>query len=658
MAANNIINWGWLIETGRIQEATDKDDYIIVGSFDTTRKTSSTASRTREYLIKIEDFMAAAGGIIPGSNIDVCDITMTPESTTLGAPLAFEKLDGSVDEDEIIPGVLTIARGDSQSIYNSDQEGSYNFFDSPVDTEWNSIWTDGVLNGFGDLSNLKDRTYDTFVAANAFAVGNNVIGLPLVCHVISTDQYFLFTFDAWTQGGVEGGAGFGYTRTEVFFNKCTLTFSDGTTMDTAPVIPVDSNTWDMNNVAFVSATGDDLTAVNGDGNKPFATFGSAFANSNYVWVNPGIYSATIDLPINQGQYFMHCPTGVEFRGTIRDPYAITNRTLNVSGNAIFGDFSNGVQSTGLGTLNIECDKFQNVRTVLFNFSAGTININCNSVLANCFNGGGYGMSARSSSKTYINVKSFYHSQHTICSFFTMGAGAEFVMTCPDIKIIPNYTASYGTAGKSMYIPANVTGGKVIINGRNENTDPSTPVAEGVIKAENCVTDGGFTMTVNGSLIGNVTRCFRPWYRAAYGTYTINGDLISNSSPIYGAITGWSGAALVSLHVKGGYISGQANVVGRGKEFFFSDCKIEHISGGPLFASDLGGNLSPDPKVFTYNCSLYSSALGGSLSFSGFGGTSEVGTVNTTSTEPYGATNPDVFSPSGFTQVIGLVIPKF
>jgi hypothetical protein len=62
MATNNIINWEWLLETGRIQEASPGEDYVLVGSFDSGKKTSSTASRTREYMIKVSDFLAATGG--------------------------------------------------------------------------------------------------------------------------------------------------------------------------------------------------------------------------------------------------------------------------------------------------------------------------------------------------------------------------------------------------------------------------------------------------------------------------------------------------------------------------------------------------------------------------------------------------------------------
>tara|TARA_R110000868_G_scaffold38320_1_gene134306 strand:- start:514 stop:1614 length:1101 start_codon:yes stop_codon:yes gene_type:complete len=58
---NTIINWGNLIETGQIQEATSNEDYLLVGSFNAGKKNSSMATRTREYMIKVSDFLETVG---------------------------------------------------------------------------------------------------------------------------------------------------------------------------------------------------------------------------------------------------------------------------------------------------------------------------------------------------------------------------------------------------------------------------------------------------------------------------------------------------------------------------------------------------------------------------------------------------------------------
>jgi len=647
MSENNINNFQALIEQKRIVKKIIKNSMLAFGAPD--RK---AVSDYRPIGIMWEDLLAEIKAELGGGSPsdEYCNITLTPLVATLGTPVDFSKPDNTDLKDDIIPGVLTLARGSSQPLFNAITEVSYQI-GSPGDTEWNSLYTDPSLNGFGDLTNLKSRTYDNFVASLDGFVGFNIIGLPLVCHVISTDQYFLFVFDEWTQGGVEGGAGFGYTRTEVFLtDPCVLTFSDGTTMDTAPVIPVNTNSWDMSNVAFVDINGDDLTAVTGDGNKPFSTFGSAFANSNYVWVNPGIYGATIDMPANAGEYFMHCPTGVEFRGAIRDVTNAGGRTLNVSGNAVFGSNSFGIQNVGAGTLNIECDKFDNVRTVLFNFSTGTINLTCNSVRANCFNGGAYAMSFRSTSKSHINVKQFFHSQHILADMRNSFSG-ELYFDCPDMRVIANYTSSYGTAAKYFSNIDNPLGAIVRINGEFRNTDATTPAAAaGVINLSNAIsTPIKFKWT--GDIDGGTGRCFTALFRAAFGDFVFDGNLKSASSPIYTALSGWGIAANLRLHVKNSLIEGFANVIGKGRQCYFTNCQIKHITGGPIFANDPSG-ITPQ-LVYTYNCSFESGGV--SETFLGFDATTIVGCQNTLSTEVLGTSGViDVIG--GFNQNATIVVP--
>ena len=76
-----------------------------------------------------------------------------------------------------------------------------------------------------------------------------------------------------------------------------------------------TNTWDMPNTAFVATDGNDLTAVVGDGNKPFSTL-TAAANSGakVVYILPGAYSTTHALVSGVTYY---CAPGVIFNsGTL------------------------------------------------------------------------------------------------------------------------------------------------------------------------------------------------------------------------------------------------------------------------------------------------------------------------------------------------------
>ena len=452
---------------------------------------------------------------------------------------------------------------------------------------------------------------------------------------------------------VSVGAGFGYTRTEVFFDNCTLTFSDGTTMDTAPVIPTDINTWDMTNVAFVDpVNGNNATGVLGDGNKPFLTAASAFAVSNKVWLNPGVYTSSIFIPTNPGEYFLHCPTGVEFSGTNSQILGngLAGRTLNVSGDAIFTNNSKGIQNTGAATINVTCDKFDNVRSVIFNLSTGIVNLTCNSVLANCFNGGAYAMSFRSTSRSHINVKEYFHSQHILADMRNSFSG-ELYFNCPDMRVIANYTSNYGTAAKYFSNIDNPLGAIVRINGEFRNTDATTPAAAaGVINLSNAIsTPIKFKWT--GDIDGGTGRCFTALFRAAFGDFVFDGNLKSASSPIYTILSGWGIAANLRLHVKNSLIEGFANVVGKGREFYFTNCQIKHITGGPIFANDPTG-VTPQ-IVYTYNCSFESGGV--SETFLGFDATTTVGCQNTLSTEVLG-TSGVVDTVGGFNQNAAIVIP--
>jgi len=71
------------------------------------------------------------------------------------------------------------------------------------------------------------------------------------------------------------------------------------------------NSWNVPGVAFVSPTGDNGTAVVGDGNKPYATWTAAQAASSEVWGLPGDYNEA--LALTSGTKYFRFP-GVVFTG--------------------------------------------------------------------------------------------------------------------------------------------------------------------------------------------------------------------------------------------------------------------------------------------------------------------------------------------------------
>jgi hypothetical protein len=162
--------------------------------------------------------------------LELTGTTLIVQPVILGTPVSFTRTAEGSQTDAIAPG-LTLARGNIRGIYNIVSEESYNNNDntSPQGTEWNS-------EGWGDLSNLRSRTYTTFYEALNRAIGENIIGAELVMHDTINDRYYKFSFSDW--GGNNGGS-FAYTRTQIedpnYFKK-----ADYATANNVDVIEDDS----------------------------------------------------------------------------------------------------------------------------------------------------------------------------------------------------------------------------------------------------------------------------------------------------------------------------------------------------------------------------------------------------------------------------------
>jgi len=134
---------------------------------------------------------------------------------TTGAPVTFTRPNSRPDVvDRISPNVV-IARNNIESIYNKIWESQMRRYASPVDTEW-TYYTDL----WGDLSDVRTRTYMPFVKACNDAVGTNAVGAEFVMHIISEDRYFKVKFSQFIGSGA--GGGFTYTRTEIFPSQVRL----------------------------------------------------------------------------------------------------------------------------------------------------------------------------------------------------------------------------------------------------------------------------------------------------------------------------------------------------------------------------------------------------------------------------------------------------
>ena len=133
-------------------------------------------------------------------------------------------------QDVITPNKTVLARNNQGPLYNSALEQDADADYSPLGTEWNSEYTDGSLNGWGNLANVRSRHYTPFVEACDGRVGEVIPGLELVMHDLATNLYWKFDFSEWTQNNQ--GGGFAYTRTLIPLDEAII-FADHTVQTTA-----------------------------------------------------------------------------------------------------------------------------------------------------------------------------------------------------------------------------------------------------------------------------------------------------------------------------------------------------------------------------------------------------------------------------------------
>jgi hypothetical protein len=138
-----------------------------------------------------------------------------PINIWLGPEVSFTKADyatGSSATDEIDTD-LSITRGVEQGIYNSaleqewdDSYGDPNGRKSPQGTLWNS-------SGWGNLTNLDQRTYQSFYDSVGGNLGNLVLSKNFIMKDVANDTYYKIDFTIWGNAGA--GAPFTYTRQQV-----------------------------------------------------------------------------------------------------------------------------------------------------------------------------------------------------------------------------------------------------------------------------------------------------------------------------------------------------------------------------------------------------------------------------------------------------------
>ena len=137
---------------------------------------------------------------------------------------------------DVVSEGLIIKRNNTRGLFNAVLETRYdsNCDNSPLGTEWNSVYTDSVNNGFTNLADVRNRKFDTWriaVDENPLAAYND--NLEMIMHDLSTDLYWKVIFTAWGSGEGGGYGEVGYTR-QLIPLDCGVKFNDGSVMSSAP----------------------------------------------------------------------------------------------------------------------------------------------------------------------------------------------------------------------------------------------------------------------------------------------------------------------------------------------------------------------------------------------------------------------------------------
>ena len=122
----------------------------------------------------------------------VCGFAPMSRAATLwiGPDIEFIQSDTNF-ADELIPGVVSLARGYSQWLFNPDAGDQGPGPGTPTDTAWS----------FGTLDNYSAYYYQTFDALRNGDLSDLLPGNPMVVHLTNEDIYLSLTFSMWPQHG-------------------------------------------------------------------------------------------------------------------------------------------------------------------------------------------------------------------------------------------------------------------------------------------------------------------------------------------------------------------------------------------------------------------------------------------------------------------------
>ena len=137
------------------------------------------------------------------NHVDIVEVDVSTLTLWEGTSLTFSKPNGgdptqSENQDRISDNVW-LTRGDVGVLYNAASESTANDNSSPAGTEWAQ----------GTFADLEMMEFTHFRAACPSNKPKNVVGIPMVVHLIQDDVYIELTITSWAQGKV---GGFTYQR--------------------------------------------------------------------------------------------------------------------------------------------------------------------------------------------------------------------------------------------------------------------------------------------------------------------------------------------------------------------------------------------------------------------------------------------------------------
>ena len=143
--------------------------------------------------------------VLSESNKPVWGTCASSSNKWEGALLSFSKganvsPNQASNQDRITDNVWITRANNGGQIFNIAAETSANSSSSPAGTEWAQ----------GSFDNLDSLTFTAFRDACPNRKPKNIVGIPMVLHLIEDDVYIEITFTSWSQGR-QGG--FSYNRT-------------------------------------------------------------------------------------------------------------------------------------------------------------------------------------------------------------------------------------------------------------------------------------------------------------------------------------------------------------------------------------------------------------------------------------------------------------